>query len=213
MNAKVDTFLNSATKWQLELTKLRQIALDCELEEAFKWGFPCYMFQNANVISINTFKTSCTLLFFKGALLKDPQAILEKPGQNSQSARVIRFTTVDDIVQLESSLKAYIQAAIEIEKAGLKVVTEPSNALVMPEELEEKFEKNEALKSAFESLTPGRRRAYLMHFLDGKQAKTRVARIEKWTPQILEGKGLNDCTCGLSQKMPGCDGSHKRLKA
>jgi uncharacterized protein YdeI (YjbR/CyaY-like superfamily) len=190
MNPKVDAYLNKAKNWQDEMRKLRTIVLDCGLTEELKWYQPCYTFEDGIVLLIGAFKEYCTLAFFKGALLKDVTAILVSPGKNSQAVRQIRFTSVQEIVELEPALKAYINEAIEMEKAGLKVKKNPNVAV--PEEFQSKLNENPALKAAFAALTPGRRRAYLMHFSQPKQSKTRAARVEKCTTQILDGKGLDD---------------------
>jgi uncharacterized protein YdeI (YjbR/CyaY-like superfamily) len=191
MNPKVDVFLSQTDHWRDEIEKLRTIILDCGLTEELKWGIPCYTFQKANVIAINGLKGCCAVGFFKGSLLKDPNGILTKPGENTQSARVIRFTNVKQILELEPILKAYIDEAVEVEKAGLKpaVIKNPEP---VPEEFQNKLDELPALKTAFESLTPGRRRAYILHFSAPKQSRTREARIEKYMPQIMAGKGLND---------------------
>jgi len=212
MNPKVDEYLRNAKKWKKELVALRKILLDCLLVEELKWGNPCYMYGKSNLILLGEFKESCVLSFIKGALLSDEKGILSKPGENSQSARVIKFTNVKEIIKLESVLKAYIFETIEIEKAGLKVDTSANKELVFPEELQNKFKKDKVFKKAFEALTPGRQRAYNMFFTEAKQSATRDARIEKYTQRILSGKGMNDCVCGLSKRMPNCDGSHKFMK-
>lgn len=211
MNPKVDTFLSKADQWQEEMAELRTILLDCDLTEEWKWRSPCYTFQGSNIAIIGGFKTHCVLSFFKGALLQDPEGILEKPGENSQAARVIRFTSKREIQEKESSLQAYIFEAIEVEKAGLSVDFKEKNELVLVEELLHKFEELPAFKTAFEALTPGRQRGYNLFFSAGKQSQTRTARIEKYIERILDGKGINDCVCGLSNKMPSCDGSHKYI--
>ena len=211
MNPKVDEFIMKAKKWQEEVETLRTLLLDCNLTEELKWGTPCYTFQNSNLVLIHTFKEYFALGFFNGALLNDTEGILVKPGENTQAGRQIRFTNKEEIVKMEPILKAYIFEAIEVERAGLKLEVKKNIQLDFPDELINKFESNPAFKTAFEALTPGRQRAYLMYFSDSKQAKTREARIEKYTQQILNGKGFNDCTCGLSQRMPSCDGSHKLL--
>jgi uncharacterized protein YdeI (YjbR/CyaY-like superfamily) len=190
MNRKLDTYFSEATKWYNELNKLRTIVLDCGLTEDMKWRQPCYTFNESVVLLISPFKEYCALAFFKGSLLKDPNDILVAPGENSQAVRQARFTSVRQITELEPVLKSYIQEAIEIEKAGLKVQKNPTQAI--PEEFQNTLNQNPALKTAFEALTPGRRRAYLMHFSQPKQSATRQARIEKCTPQILAGKGLDD---------------------
>ncbi|MES2837297.1 MAG: DUF1801 domain-containing protein [Bacteroidota bacterium] len=212
MNPKVDEYLLNAKKWRKELEKLRAIALDCMLDEELKWSSPCYSFQKTNIIIIGELKDSCVLSFIKGSLLSDTDGILSKPGENSQSARVIKFTNVKQIIEKEAILKAYIYEAIEVEKAGLKVAFKDNSELVLIEELQKALSKNAALKKAFNALTPGRQRAYNLFFSDAKQSATREARIEKYKQRILDGKGINDCTCGLSKRMPTCDGSHKYIK-
>ena len=209
MNPKVDTFLSNLTQWQDELAQLREIVLDCGLTEELKWGVPCYTYKDANVIIIHGFKNYCAIMFFKGVLLSDTHKILFQQTKNVQETRQARFTSVKEIVKLEANLKAYIFEAIEVEKAGLKVPLKKTEDFEMPEELQNKFKENATLKRAFETLTPGRQRGYLLHFSGSQNAKTREARIEKYIPRILTGKGFNDCVCGLSKKMPNCDGSHK----
>ena len=209
MEPKVDLYLSKAPQWQPEMERLRTIALECGLTETLKWGVPCYTYQNSNILLISGFKAYCALSFFKGALLKDEHHLLAKPGENTQSARLIRFTQMQEISEKEAILKAYITEAIEVEKAGIKVSFSDNIALNFPEELQKKFDENTDFKKAFEALTPGRQRAYNLYFSQPKQAKTRESRIEKYMQQILDGKGIHDCTCGLSQKMPTCDGSHK----
>jgi uncharacterized protein YdeI (YjbR/CyaY-like superfamily) len=191
-NPKVDGYLAKAKKWQAELKKLRMIILDCQLTEELKWGKPCYTFQESNIVLIIGFKEHCALLFCKGALLKDANGILIKPGENTQAARQVRFNNVRDIVEMEPILKAYIHQAIEVEKAGLEVNYKKSTELIFPEEFQNKLEKNPAFKAAFHALTPGRQRAYNIYFSAPKQSKTRESRVEKCIPQILNGKGLND---------------------
>lgn len=168
------------------------IALDCGLTEELKWGAPCYTFEKRNIVLIHGFKEYCALLFFKGALLKDPKGILIQQTENVQAARQIRFTNVREIVEKAPILKAYIYEAIEVEKAGLKVSFKKSTEYSIPEEFQKQLDENPALKTAFEALTPGRQRAYLLHFSQPKQAKTRASRVEKCMPQILDGKGLTD---------------------
>jgi uncharacterized protein YdeI (YjbR/CyaY-like superfamily) len=191
MNHKVDAFLKKAKKWQEELAKLRAIILAAPLTEELKWGKPCYTFQGSNIVILQGFKEFCALLFAKGALLKDPQGLLEKPGENTQAARRIPFTNVREIVKLEPILKAYLLEAIAAEEAGLEVIFKKSPEPI-PEELQKKLNETPALKIAFAALTPGRQRAYILHFSAPKQSKTREARIEKWMPQILDGKGFNE---------------------
>jgi len=192
MNPKVDWFFDKDTKWKKEYEKLRTIILDCGLIEELKWGCPCYTFENTNVVLIHGFKDYCALLFFKGALLNDPEGLLIQQTKNVQSARQIRFTNVKDIVKMERTLKAYVYEAIEVERAGLKVKLKKTSDFKIPEEFQKKLNKSSALKKAFGELTPGRQRAYIFHFSQPKLSKTREARVEKYTKQILAGKGLND---------------------
>lgn len=192
MNPKVDWYFNKATKWQEEYLKLRIIILDCGLTEELKWGVPCYTFENKNVVLIHGFKDYCAILFHKGSLLKDPKDILIQQTENVQAARQIRFTNIREIIDLESTLKAYIKDAIKIEKAGLKVPMKKATEFKMPEEFQLKLKQIPALKKAFEALTPGRQRRYLLYFSSAKQAATREARIEKYMKHILDGKGLED---------------------
>lgn len=192
MNPKVDFYFTKATKWQKELKKLRQIVLDCHLAEELKWGCPCYLYGKSNIVLIHDFKEYCALLFFKGALLKDPKGILIQQTKNVQSARQIRFTSLSEITKLESTLKDYIYRAVEVEESGLKVELKKTSDFPVPEEFQKKLDKMPALKTAFKALTPGRQRAYLFHFSSAKQSKTREARVEKYIPQILDGKGLDD---------------------
>jgi len=189
MNPKVDEYLRKAKKWQEEMKKLRRISLDCGLTEELKWGKPCYTFQKSNIVIIQGFKEFCALLFCKGALLNDPNGILRKFGW--QAARRIPFSNVREIVEIEPTLKAYVREAIEAEKAGLKVTLE-RNPEPIPEELQNKLDEIPALKAAFDALTPGRQRGYILYFSAAKQSKTRESRVEKCMPQILNGKGLND---------------------
>ena len=192
MNPKVDFYFNKAEKWQEEYEKLRMITLDCGLNEELKWGCPCYTFQKSNIVLIHGFKEYCALLFFKGALLHDSQGILIQQTENVQSGRQIRFTNAGQIAELEPILKAYIYEAIEVEKAGLKVELKKTTEYKVPEEFQQKLDELPVLKTAFEALTPGRQRAYLFYFGQPKQSKTRESRVEKYIPQILNGKGLDD---------------------
>jgi len=192
MNPKVDWFFAKDTQWQKEYEKLRKIILDCGLTEDLKWGCPCYTFENANIVLIHGFKEYCAFLFFKGALLNDPNGILIQQTKNVQSARQIRFTNVREIVKMEKILKAYVYEAIEVERAGLKVKLKKTSEFKIPEEFQKRLDKNTALKKAFNELTPGRQRAYIFYFSQAKQSKTREARVEKYIKQILNGKGLDD---------------------
>ena len=192
MNPKVDFYFNKAQKWQKELEKLRTIIIDCQLTEELKWGVPCYSFQESNIVLIHVFKEYCALLFIKGALLHDANGILIQQTKNVQAGRQIRFTNVREIVEMEAILKAYINEAIEVEKAGLKVNFKKVTEFIIPEEFQNKLNEIPALKTAFDALTPGRQRAYILYFSEPKQSKTRESRVEKCIQQILNGKGLND---------------------
>ncbi|OXA77333.1 Uncharacterized conserved protein YdeI, YjbR/CyaY-like superfamily, DUF1801 family [Flavobacterium aquidurense] len=192
MNPKVDFYFDKASKWQKELEQLRTIALDCQLTEELKWGTPCYVQQKNNIVLIHDFKEYCAFLFFKGALLKDTEGILIQQSENVQAARQIRFTHLKEIVKQKSILKAYIYEAIEIEKAGLRVELKKTSEFPVSEEFQKKLKEDSQVKKAFEALTPGRQRGYLLYFAQPKQAKTREARVEKAIPDILEGKGLKD---------------------
>ena len=191
-NPKVDLFFSKAKKWQEEFRKLRMIVLGCGLTEELKWGKPCYTFQQSNVVLIHGFKEYCAVLFMKGALLKNAKGILVQQTENVQAARQIRFTNVREIMKMEPILKAYIKEAIEVEKAGLEVNLKKTSEFKVPEEFQNRLDAVPALRTAFEALTPGRQRGYLLHFSGAKQSKTRESRIEKCMPQILKGKGLDD---------------------
>ena len=192
MNPKVDAYLAHAKKWREEMALLRKILLSCPLTEELKWGKPCYSFEGKNVVLIIGFKNYCSLLFGKGALLKDAKGLLVKAGENTQAARQMRFTELRQITDRKAIVKAYVEEAIAAEKAGLEVTYKKITEHKMPEELHAKLEASPALKTAFHALTPGRQRAYYIHFSSAKQAATREARIEKCRKQILEGKGLNE---------------------
>ena len=192
MNPTVHFYFQKDGKWQTALEQLRTIVLDCGLTEELKWGCPCYTFQNSNIVLIHAFKEYCALLFFKGALLNDANGILIQQTDNVQAARQVRFTNIQEIIEQESTLKAYIYEAVEVEKAGLKVPLKKTAEFTMPEEFQNKLNELPVLKTAFNALTPGRQRAYLLHFSQPKQARTREGRIEKYMQQIMDGKGLND---------------------
>lgn len=192
MNPKVDWFFAKDTKWRAAYEKLRTVVLGCGLIEELKWGCPCYTFNNSNIVLIHGFKEYCAFLFFKGTLLNDANGILIQQTANVQSARQIRFTSAKEIVKVEKILKAYIYEAIEVERAGLKVKLKKTTDFKIPEEFQTKLNKMPALKKAFDALTPGRQRAYFFYFAQAKQSKTREVRIEKYIPQILKGKGLED---------------------
>jgi uncharacterized protein YdeI (YjbR/CyaY-like superfamily) len=187
-----DDFFANAETWQDEFEKLRTILLDCQLNEELKWGQACYTYQNKNIVLIHGFKEYCALLFFKGALLDDPNGILVQQTENVQAARQIRFTNAKQIGKMENVIKAYVYEAIEVERAGLKVKLKKVEEYPVVEEFQQKLDSKPALKKAFEALTPGRQRAYLLYFSSAKQSKTRTERVEKYMKQILAGKGLND---------------------
>jgi uncharacterized protein YdeI (YjbR/CyaY-like superfamily) len=191
MNPEVDAYLRKAEKWKEEFEKLRMIILDCQLTEELKWGVPCYSFQKSNIVLIHGFKEYCALLFIKGALLNDANGILIQQTKNVQAGRQIRFADVQEIVKMETVLKTYINQAIQVEKAGLKVNFKKTTEFINPEEFQKKLDENPALRTAFNSLTPGRQRAYILYFSAPKQSKTRESRVEKCILQILNGKGLN----------------------
>jgi len=192
MNPKVEFFFTKAKQWQEEYKKLRMITLDCDLTEELKWGCPCYTIDGKNIVLIHGFKEYCALLFMKGALFKDPNGILIQQTENVQSARQIRFSNVQEIIEMEPILKAYINEAIVVEKEGLQVEFKKATEFSMPDEFQNKLDENSELEIAFYALTPGRQRAYLLYFSAPKQSKTREARVEKYAQHILEGKGLND---------------------
>jgi len=191
-NPKVDDYLRNESKWKEEMSRLRMLLLNSGLSEELKWGKPCYTIQNRNIAILQGFKEYCALMFFKGVLLKDNHGILVKPGENSQTQRQIRFTNVNQIVEWEPIIKEYINEAIYVEKAGLKVEHKETSEYTIPPELDQKFKEMSHLKTSFESLTPGRQRAYILYFSQAKQSKTRQSRIEKYIQKILDGKGLND---------------------
>ena len=192
MNSKVDWFFNKKTKWQEEYAELRSLVLDCGLTEELKWGCPCYTFQKSNIVLIHGFKDYCALLFMQGALLKDEKGILVQQTKNVQSARQIRFTHIKEIVENTTTIKSYIKEAIANEKAGLKMELKKTTEYNIPIEFQTVLDDMPELKTAFESLTPGRQRGYLLYFSSAKQSKTRESRIEKYLEQILIGKGLDD---------------------
>jgi uncharacterized protein YdeI (YjbR/CyaY-like superfamily) len=192
MNPKVDFFFEKESKWHKEYGKLRKIILDCGLTEELKWGNPCYTFEEKNIVLIHGFKDYCAVLFFKGALLNDPNGILIQQTENVQVPRQVRFTNLQEIVKLQAALKAYVYEAIEVEKAGLKSKVKKVSEFPMPDEFKKRLKQKPSLKTAFEALTPGRQRGYILYFSQAKQSKTREERIDKYEKQILGGKGLND---------------------
>jgi uncharacterized protein YdeI (YjbR/CyaY-like superfamily) len=211
MNPKVDEFFSKAQKWQEELEQLRLIVLECGLTEELKWGVPTYTFKGKNIVLIHGFKEYFALLFMHGSLLSDINGILIQQTENVQSGRQIRFTNAVNMYELKSVLKEYIFEAIEVEKTGIKNEYKKTEDFPVPEEFQQKLNENAALKMAFEKLTPGRQKGYLLFFNGASQAKTRETRVEKYTERILKGFGFNDCVCGLSKKMPNCDGSHRYI--
>lgn len=212
MNADLDNYFEELKIRKEELNRLRSIVLASDLKEELKWNAPCYTFQNMNVCIIFNFKNSFGVSFFKGSFIQDSYEILEKPGDNTQNVRMIKLSDTKDLNKKEKAISNYINQAIELEKIGVKIVKTPEAKFESIEELEIVFAKNPKLKTAYESLTPGRQRAYHLFFSAAKHSETRFSRINKFTDQILAGKGITDCTCGLSKKMPQCDGSHKILK-
>jgi uncharacterized protein YdeI (YjbR/CyaY-like superfamily) len=209
MNPKINAFFEELTQWKDELLVLRNFVLDCLLHEEVKWGVPCFTHNGKNIVLIHGFKDYFALLFMKGALLQDSENILIQQTENVQSGRQIRFTSTEQLVAMEATIKAYILEAIEVEKAGLKIEHKKKEEYNIPEELTDKFKQDPTFQTAFEALTPGRQKGYLLHFSGSNNPKTRIARIDKYTSKILAGKGMTDCTCGLSKRIPNCDGSHK----
>ena len=212
MKSPVEQYIQKAKNWQNEMTLLRSILLECNLTEVIKWGKPCYTYNDKNIVIIQNFKHHCDLGFFNGASLTDLKQLLVKAGEHTQSGRQLRFDNLEDIKKKRALIKAYVKEAIENEKKGIKITVEDIPKIEPVNELNIIFKKNKAFEKAFNKLTPGRQRAYHMFFAAAKQSETRISRIEKFIPRILDGKGMNDCTCGLSKRMPACDGSHKYLK-
>lgn len=212
MNTNLDNYFEEQKVRKEELNRLRSIVLTADLKEELKWNAPCYTFKNKNVCMIFNFKNSFGISFFKGSFINDSYEILEKPGDNTQNVRMIKLSEIKDLDKKKSAIINYINQAIELEKIGVKIVKTAEAKFEFIEELEIAFAKNPKLKVSFESLTPGRQRAYHMFFASAKHSETRFSRINKFTNQIIDGKGMMDCTCGLSKKMPQCDGSHKILK-
>lgn len=211
MASEVDHFFKDAKNWSKELNALRKILKNTELLEELKWKQACYTYQGKNILILGGLKDACILSFFKGVLLKDNHNLLDIPGKNTQSARYIKFKDTKQIESAKDILLAYIQEAISIEEKGLKVDFKSNDALEIPEELKLIFDENPNFKIAFKKLTAGRQKGYLLHFSQAKQSKTRTSRIEKNIQRIQDGYGFYDCTCGLSKRMPNCDGSHKSI--
>ena len=212
MNVKADAYINGLKSWKQEAQLLREILLTTDLEEDFKWSRPCYTYNGKNIVGLATLKEHCALNIFNGASLSDPNGILIIPGEHTQSGRWMKFDSIANITKHTKLIKAFIKEAIELEQNGVKPVKSKPATLPLPVELENIFKKDAQLKKAFNALTPGRQRAYLIYFSGTKNPQTIINRIEKYAPKILCGKGFNDCTCGLSKRMPNCDGSHKFAK-
>ena len=210
-NRDLESYFNSELPFSEILARLRAIVNECGLTEVSKWQSPCYTHKGKNICILGRFKDNCILSFFKGAMLQDEAKILTKAGENSQAGRIIRFRTWDDFTRVEPFLKAYIFEAIEIERSGVKLAPEQNHVWEIPTEFSAIFDKDEPYKLAFEALTAGRQRAYAMFVAAAKNEQTRFDRVAKFRQRILDGYGMNDCTCGLSRRMPGCDGSHKQL--
>jgi uncharacterized protein YdeI (YjbR/CyaY-like superfamily) len=207
----VNEYLVNAAAWREEAAALRAIALDCGLDEAIKWRNPCYSFNGNNIVLMGGFISYFGFSFFKGVLLSDNYGLLHSPGENSQSVRMFKFVNVNEIMEREMIIKEYVAEAVKLYQSGVLVDLTQRDRLVFPVELIAVFNENPRLKKSFEALTPGRQRGYNIYFSGSANAKTRTSRIEKYIDRIQAGKGLNDCTCGLSKKMPSCDGSHKYL--
>jgi uncharacterized protein YdeI (YjbR/CyaY-like superfamily) len=212
MKSPVEQYIEKAKNWQEEMSLLRSILLECPLNEVVKWGKPCYTSNDKNIVIIQNFKHHCDLGFFNGASLSDLKQLLVKAGEHTQAGRQLRFKDLEDIKKKKNLIKAYVKEAIENEKKGNKIVVEDITTIEPVVELNTIFKKNKPFEKAFNKLTTGRQRAYHMFFASAKQSETRISRIEKFIPRILDGKGMNDCTCGLSKRMPNCDGSHKYQK-
>lgn len=211
MNSQVDQYISQAGGLQDSLNLLRRILGEFPLQEDFKWRTPCYRFNNANLVLLGYSANGCSLGFLKGALLQDPKQLLQAPGQNTRAARMLAFADVQAVQQMEPQLRAFIEQAIELEKSGAKIDFEKDRALPYPDELTRHMDEDPAFAKAFRALTPGRQRGYILHFSQAKQSATRTARIQKYHRRICQGKGILDCVCGLSKRMPNCDGSHKQL--
>ncbi len=209
MSEKIDIFFQNKSKWNKELKLLRDLLLDSGLQETIKWNQPCYTFNNKNIAILGSYKAHCSLAFFKGVLLQDLQKILIAPGKNSQSVRLVPIKNVQELVQKRDTIKTYILEAISIEEEGLKVKKIATIGIDYIPELKAALDKDKNLANAFFKLTAGRQRAYNIFFESAKQSATRIVRIQKYTDRILDGYGINDCTCGMSKRMPNCDGSHK----
>lgn len=209
MDIKIKTFFESTKNWREELLLLRSILIDLGLDEQYKWRVPCYLHDNKNIALVSGFKSYCAIGFFKGSLLKDDDKLLVAQTANVQSSRLLTFHSLEEIIQKKATIEQYVKEAVNLEKAGLKVAYKTTQEFSIPIELEQEFKKDKELREAFQQLTQGRQRGYLLHFAGAKQSSTRTERIVKCRSRIMMGKGLNDCICGKSNRMPNCDGSHK----
>ncbi len=209
---QVNEYFTSLSSWKSELTLLREIVLSTGLEEGYKWKHPCYMDQGKNIVLLHEFKDYCAIMFFKGVLLKDTAGLLTSPTERIQSGRQMRFTSLDQVKKYQDTIVLYISEAVELERSGAKVEMKKTAEYDVPVELEETFSNDQTYYEAFNKLTPGRQRGYLLYFGGAKQSTTRFSRIQNSKERILAGKGIHDCICGLSATMPRCDGSHKQLK-
>ena len=209
---EVDAYIQSLTRWKEEITALREIVLSCGLVEEWKWRQPCYSDQGVNLVMLGCYKDGSVISFLKGATLSDPEGILQKPGEHTRMGRVIRFTGISEILKMSGMIKDFVQESIRQGKMDEKMMVEVTPAMEIPKELQSRFDTDPDFQQAFFHLSPGRQRGYLIFFTTSKQTATRAGRIEKYKSRIMSGKGINDCTCGLSKKMPGCDGSHRMLE-
>jgi uncharacterized protein YdeI (YjbR/CyaY-like superfamily) len=209
LNENVDAYIGRLKKWKDEISLLRDLALKSGAVEDYKWMHPCYTIDGKNVFLINEFKDCCAINFFKGEFIQDEAGILKPPTEKIQTARIIRFTAMDQVEALADKISGFMEQAIAIERAGLKSEKREPMAIVYTDEMEKAFAADVELGAGFAMLTPGRQRAYILHFAEPKQEATRFARIEKCKPRIMMGKGLLDCVCGHTKRKPGCDGSHK----
>lgn len=209
MNTKIDAYISGLKTWKAEIEALRRILLSCGLQEEFKWRQPCYTSQGKNLIILGCFKDSCAISFLNGNLLKDPAGILQRPGEHTQAGRVVRFRSLEEITPLRVTLKEYVMEAVVCNESSAEAAKTQTSVIESSFELQAEFSKDPAFRKAFQSLTPGRQRAYHMHFNASSNTETRIRRIGNYKQRILQGKGINDCVCGLSKRMPSCDGSHR----
>ncbi len=211
MNEKVDLFFNEATSWKNEMLLFRELLLNIGLTEEYKWRHPCYTDKGKNIVMIGPFKNYCALMLFKGGMLDDPDGFLIRGNGNSETTSQIRVTSTNDIKENQERIRSFILQAIDVERSGKKAKLTTVKELSLPKELEGEFKEDKLFKQAFDELTPGRQKAYILHFAGAKQSATRMSRIERVRDRIMKGKGIDDCVCGFSKRMPRCDGSHKDL--